>query len=87
MNFEQFFIEQFLNQRVTHMTYNGRHGRGYSRTLRELKREEAEARNALTPIERTAAYRRLPLAERTGLLPLSENSTIFTADGRSDLIS
>jgi hypothetical protein len=39
------------------MSYNGKHPRGYARTLRELKREEAEARNALTIPERTKRYR------------------------------
>lgn len=33
-------------------TFHGRHGRGYLRTLRELKREEAEQRNAMTPEHR-----------------------------------
>lgn len=32
--------------------YNGRHYRGYGKLQRELKREEAEARNALTPDDR-----------------------------------
>ena len=38
--------------------FYGRHGKGAMRTLREVKRVEAEARNALTPPERRAAYRR-----------------------------
>jgi hypothetical protein len=69
MTFEQFFIEQFLNRKVTQVGYNGRHHKGYSRTLKQLKREEAEARNALTVPERRRAYRRLPLDQRTGLTP------------------
>lgn len=32
--------------------FNGRHYEGYMRVLRELKREEAEARNAQTPDEK-----------------------------------
>ena len=36
----------------------GRHGKGAMRTLREVKRVEAEARNAQTPPERRAAYLR-----------------------------
>lgn len=50
------------------MPYNGRHHKGYNRVLREIKREEAEERNARTLIERTKAYRRLPLSERTGIV-------------------
>jgi hypothetical protein len=38
--------------------FYGRHGKGAMRTLRAVKRVEAEARNALTPPERRAAYRR-----------------------------
>lgn len=34
------------------MPFNGRYRKGYRRILRELRREEAEARNALTPPER-----------------------------------
>ncbi|MBP2704458.1 hypothetical protein JOL79_11595 [Microbispora sp. RL4-1S] len=36
----------------------GRHRRGAARELRELKREEAIARNLRTIFERTAAFRR-----------------------------
>ncbi len=32
--------------------------KGIARRKKEQKREEAEARNALTPFERTRAYRR-----------------------------
>lgn len=32
--------------------FNGRHRKGFMQVLRELKREEAEARNALTPDDR-----------------------------------
>ena len=32
--------------------YSGRQGRGARKRLREIKRQEAEARNALTPPER-----------------------------------
>jgi hypothetical protein len=69
MTFEQFFIEQFLNRKQGHMPYNGRYHKGYSKTLRAIKRQEAEERNARTVPERRAAYRRLPISERTGLTP------------------
>jgi hypothetical protein len=40
--------------------YNGRHGKGYTkRILRPLKHDEAEERNANTPIERTKAHRKV----------------------------
>ena len=38
--------------------FYGRHGKGAMRTLREVKRAEAEARNMATPQERRASYRR-----------------------------
>lgn len=38
--------------------YNGRHYRGYGKLQRELKREEAEARNTLTPDDRRKAARK-----------------------------
>lgn len=37
--------------------FSGPQGKGAMRLLREIKREEAEARNALTPVSRTKAYR------------------------------
>lgn len=37
--------------------YNGKCGKGYSRTLRESKRAEAQERNKNTPHERTKAHR------------------------------
>lgn len=40
------------------MSYHGPQGRGAARRYRIRKREEAEARNALTPPERRKAYRR-----------------------------
>jgi hypothetical protein len=38
--------------------YHGKQARGSARIQRELKREEAEARNAATPPERRKAARR-----------------------------
>lgn len=40
------------------MNYHGPYYKGYARDLRKLKREEAEARNAATPIERRRRTRR-----------------------------
>lgn len=37
--------------------FAGKAGRGAGRKVRTLKRDEAEARNALTPEERTKAFR------------------------------
>lgn len=34
------------------------HNKGISRKKKALKHQEAEARNALTPVERTRAHRR-----------------------------
>lgn len=38
--------------------FNGRYHKGYMRALRELKREEADERNAATPDERRKANRK-----------------------------
>lgn len=38
--------------------YTGAQGKGAAKRLKEIKREEAEARNALTPPERRKAARR-----------------------------
>ncbi len=38
--------------------FSGPQGKGAAKRLREIKRQQAEARNALTPVENTAAYRR-----------------------------
>lgn len=38
--------------------FSGPQRKGARRILRELKREEAEARNALTPPERRKAFRK-----------------------------
>ena len=39
------------------MTWTGKHHKGASAIRKAVKREEAEARNALTPVERTKAFR------------------------------
>lgn len=38
--------------------FNGRHYRGYMRTVREIKREEAIARNAATLPDQRKAFRK-----------------------------
>lgn len=38
--------------------FNGRHRKGFMKVLRELKREEAEERNARTPDEKRKATRK-----------------------------
>lgn len=38
--------------------FDGRYRKGFMKILRELKREEAEARNALTPDDRRKANRK-----------------------------
>lgn len=43
-------MSRYSNERDTY-------GRGASRRVREQKREEAEERNARTPVERTRRYR------------------------------
>lgn len=43
--------------------YNGKCGQGYAKTLREAKRSEAEARNALTPAHRRRAFLLGPVPE------------------------
>lgn len=37
--------------------WNGKHGKGAMRLHREVLREEAEERNAKTPLEKRRAYR------------------------------
>jgi hypothetical protein len=39
--------------------FHGSYHKGAMKIIRQRKREEAETRNAQTPIERTKAYRRL----------------------------
>lgn len=39
------------------MAFNGKYYKGYMRHIRAIKREEAEARSAETPPERTKRYR------------------------------
>lgn len=42
---------------MTDFTWNGRHGKGAMRALRESKRAEAEVRNAVTPADRRRSAR------------------------------
>jgi hypothetical protein len=40
------------------MSWHGRQGKGATRTMRDMKRAEADARNTVTPPEKRKANRR-----------------------------
>jgi hypothetical protein len=51
------------------MSYNGKYHKGYARVLRQLKREEADARNAQTPENRRRKTRPRNYKELLAMLP------------------
>lgn len=55
---------------VCSMSFNGRYRRGYMRTYREMKREEAEARNA--------AYRKRSAQTKGGAEDSGESADLGT---------